>query len=113
MSRTSRTFPLSVIASVCQNRLLCPFEEYRDFLRHATGANVALWDVERARRVVANRLQTVFIDLRKLPTPPEKTDSGNAGKYVRECATVLGYDSLTIAPGRSKFAERTLSEALK
>ena len=110
---TSKVFPLSVVISVCHNRLVCSFDDYREFLDFMTGVNVPLWDVERARVATANRLRTLFSDLSKAPEPPEKTDSGNAGKYVRECVKAVGFSCVTVAPGRVKFAEQTLSGALK
>jgi hypothetical protein len=110
---THRDFPTAVIVSVCQNRLVCPFGDYRNFLNHATGANVPLWDVERARAATAKYLQKSYAVLSKVPAPPEKTDSGNAGKYVRSCTRATGIDEWAIPSGKVKFAERTLSEALK
>jgi len=110
---TSREFPMSVIASVCQNRLLCPFSEYREFLDFATGAKVPLWDVERARRATAKRLEGLFGELSKMPRLPEKTDSGNAGKHVRECIKATGADTLVITSGLVRYTERSLAKALK
>lgn len=109
----TRDFPTAVIVSVCQNRLVCPFDQYRDFLNFVTGANVPLWDIERARAATAKYLGQSFKVLRKVPAPPDKTDSGNAGKYVRACSKATGTDVWALEKGVVKFAERTLTKALK
>lgn len=104
---------MSVIVSVLKDRLLCPFDDYRDLLNHMTGRRLPLWDVASARRACAERLTKTFPELADLPNPPEKTDSGNANKYVRQCVKATGgIDCYTIAPNKVKLAERTLSKAL-
>lgn len=108
-----RDFPTAVIVSVCQNRLVCPFDKYRDFLDFMTGASIPLWDVERARVAVAKRLENQYSILGKVPAPPEKTDSGNAGKYVRACSKAAACEQWTVDGGKVKFAVRTGAAALK
>lgn len=110
---TSKVVPLNVIVSVIQNRLLCPFDEYRAFLDFQVGRRVWLWDVERARAATAARLLKEFPELAKMPAPPEKTDSGNANKHVRACGKALGgVTCYTLAPGRVRVKGRTLVDAL-
>ena len=110
---TSRAFPANVVVSVVQNRLLCPMDDYRDLINYMTGHQVPLWDLTRAREVCMKRLVSTFPILKDLPPTWEKTDSGNANKYVRACVKACaGVDTWTVAPGRVKFAERTLSKAL-
>ncbi len=107
------TYPLSIIVSVCKNRLVCGFDEYRDFLNHVTGEQLPLWDVERARAATAKYLLATHKPLTKLPNPPDKTDSGNAGKYVRECAKVVGVTELDIKSEVVQCAPRTLAKAIR
>lgn len=108
-----RDFPTAAIVSVCQNRLVCPFDQYRDLINHATGATIPLWDIERARAATAKYLAKSYRVLSGVPAPPEKTDSGNAGKYVRSCTKATGIDMWSIPAGKVKFSVRTLSEAFK
>lgn len=110
---STHDFPLNVIVSVVKNRLVAPWEDYRDFLDHVTGQHIPLWDVERARRFVAARLLAQNKELRQLPDPPEKTDSGNAAKYVRDCAKKCRYDHLPVSTSKSKYVVRTSAQALK
>lgn len=109
----SRTFPLSVAVSVVHNRLVCPFDTYREFLDYLVGHHVALWDVNKAREAAAAAINKRHPELAKLP-PPEKTDSGNANKYVRTVAAKVGYDTITMAPFKSaRVPDRTHTQALK
>lgn len=110
---TSKVFPLAVVVSVVQDRLLCPFAEYRELLSFMVGRDLYLWEVATARRTCAERLVRTFPELATIPNVPEKTDSGNANKHVRACSKALGgVDSYTLAPKTVKLAQRTLSEAL-
>lgn len=104
----TREFPLSVVVSVTKNRLVAPFDEYRGFLDYMTGTHVPLWDVERARKAVAEKLTRLF---RKIPDPPEKTDSGNASRYVKACAKKLGYETVAFTGGKIPFEVRTATES--
>ena len=110
---TSQVFDMSVVASVVQNRLLCPFGEYRRLLSYMTGTDLPLWEISRAREECAAKLLKLFPILKQLPQLPEKTDSGNANKYIRSCVKKCsGIDTFTVAPGKVKFVERTLSKAI-
>lgn len=110
---TDQPFPMNAIVSVIKNRLLCPFNDYRTLLNHMTGRQLGLWDVTRAREVCTAKLIRMHPELGELPNPPEKTDSGNANKYIRQCVKANGgVDTYTLAPSSVKFAEQHLSEAL-
>jgi hypothetical protein len=111
---TSKPVDLAVIVSVIQNRLLCSFDAYREFLDFQCGRHVALWDVERARKAVAGRLLKQFPELAKIPRPPDKTDSGNANKHIRACGKALGgIECYTLAPAKVKLGKETLAQALR
>lgn len=110
---SKQDFGISVILSVVKNRMLCPFTEYRALLDHLTGVTVPLWDVARARTVCAAWLTKTFPELAAIANPPEKTDSGNANKYVQVCKKELGGKGIyDISGGRVKFTERTLSKTI-
>lgn len=110
---TTRTFPLSVALSAVHNRLVCPFPDYRDFLSYVVGWKVALWDVERARLVAARMVNSKYPQLQHFP-PPDKTDSGNANKYVKSVVKQVGHDVVVIPPSRGKATKkRTASAAIK
>jgi len=110
----SRSFPVGVIISAYHNRLLVPFNEYRDFLDYMTGTELYLYDVASARISVLTALKRQLPQLAKVSRPPEKTDSGNATRYVRKVAKELGTDELELTPlRRGGFVPRTPKEALK
>lgn len=109
---TTREFPMAVVISAYSNRLLCPFDQYRDFLNYMTGTNMYLHDVGRARRAVADELAKQVPELKKTDPPPEKTDSGNANKYVRACSKKAGFEYVELSPMRKgAFKTRTAKEA--
>lgn len=109
----TRTVLLSVALSVIHNRLVCSFDNYRDFLNFVVGRKIPLWDVERAREAVATSLKKKYPELVNYP-PPEKTDSGNANKYVKSVAEKVGYTTIRVAPyHRHRVPARTASSALK
>jgi hypothetical protein len=110
----ARTFPIATALSICHNRLLLDFPTYRFHLTYLVGREgnpLSLWEVAEARRKVADHILKSHPSLADFP-PPDKTDSGNAGKYVRGVAKRLGMEELELAPCRTKLVERTLSEAL-
>lgn len=105
---------MAVIASVYHDRLVCPFDEYRAFLDYMTGTRLYLYDLPPARAAVAQYLERQHPQLKKSPRPPEKTDSGNASRYVRDVIKHMGRDHLTATPLRKGvFKPRTPTEALK
>lgn len=108
----TREFPMAVVISAYRNRLLCPFDEYRAFLNYMTGHNLYLHDVGRARRAVAVELAKQVPELERTEQPPEKTDSGNANKYVRACSKRAGFEYVELHPMRKgAFKTRTSKEA--
>lgn len=110
----SKPVDLAIIVSVITNRLLCPFEDYRQFLNFSCGTEVPLWDVTTARWATRQRLLRDFPELGDLPEPPEKTDSGAGKRYVKQCGKHLGgIECYTLAPGKTDYAVRTLSDALR
>lgn len=106
-----REFPAAVVVSVVQNRLLCSFSDYREFLDYMTGGEVRLYDVARARVRVADFLRASMPRLRHLPALPEKTDSGNANRYVKTCHRFVGGETVAVrAMPATAFKHRTLEE---
>lgn len=104
---------MAVIASVYHDRLVCPFDQYRDFLNYMTGHDLYLYDLPRARRIVADVLDNRIPGLKKTTPPPEKTDSGNANKYVRDVCKELSADTWTLGPLKAgAFTPRTPQEAM-
>lgn len=99
--------------SVYHDRLLCPFTEYRAFLDYMTGVEVGLLDVSSARRIVAMAVERQLPELGRAARPPEKTDSGNATRYVRRVAKQVGYEEVRMTPLRKgRFQPRMPSLAL-
>lgn len=110
----SRPFSVGAVISAYHNRLLVPFDEYRRFLDYMTGAELYLYDVAAARRAVAPALVKQLPRLAKTSRPPDKTDSGNASRYVRKVAKELGVDEVRVTPlNKGRFKPRTPKEALK
>lgn len=109
---TTRTYPLSAALSVVHSRLVCPFDTYRDFLDYHLGHRVPMWDLSRARARVARSLGKRFPELTRFP-PPDKTDSGNANKYVKSVAVQVGYDTVSVSPYRARVKPRTATVAIK
>lgn len=102
---------LDVMLSVVHNRIVCDFAEYRAFLNAMTRADVPLWEVDRARVLVADKLNKDCPELVR-HRPPEKTDSGNAKKWVKSVGKLVGYDAAEVNPLRTAMKVRTLSVAL-
>lgn len=110
----SRTVGMNIIVSVYRNRLVCPFDQYRDFLNYMTGHTLYLYDLPRARAACADYLAKNHPQLKKSPRPPEKTDSGNANRYVKDVSKHMGRDEIGVNPlPKGSFKPRTPSEALK
>lgn len=108
-----RAFPLGPVVSVYYDRMLCTFTEYRAFLDYMTNAEVGLLDIPSARRMVALAVARQLPELAKATGPPEKTDSGNATRYVRRVAKEVGYDEVELTPLRKgRFQPRMPSVAL-
>lgn len=102
---------MATVLSTYHDRLLCPFEEYRDFLDYMVGTHVMLHDVARARRAVADALRKQLGELAHVEGPPEKTDSGNAGRYVKTVIKTLGYERVQVTPLKAgAFQVRTVAE---
>lgn len=110
---TTREFPMRVVVSVYRNRLLCPFDEYRAFINWMINSDVPLWDVSRARETVAASIARQIPELADTDPPPDKTDSGNANKYIKACCKQAGFEWVELTQMRSRFKVRTASKALK
>jgi hypothetical protein len=110
---TSRYFTNAAIVTAYRDRHLCPFEDYRALIDHLCGEHVYLWDLPMARRIVAEHLEKRVPKLKTTERPPEKTDSGNAGKYVRACSKHMGFEGYTLAPmPKGEFIARAGAEAI-
>jgi hypothetical protein len=110
----SRSFSVGAVISAYHNRLLVPFDEYRRFLDYMTGTELHLYDVAAARRAILPALNRQLPQLAEVPRPPDKTDSGNASRYVRKVAKELGADEVRVTPlKKGAFKARTPKEALK
>lgn len=108
-----KSVPLGPVLATIHDRLVCPFDDYREFLNHVTGTDVPLWDVARARREASDHIRKQYPLLME-HKPPEKTDNGTASRYVRAVAAKVGYEQMTVRPlAKGKFKARTGSEALK
>lgn len=108
----SRSFPVGVVLSAYHDRLLVPFKDYRRFLDYMTGAELYLHDVAGARRATAASLERQLPSLAQTSHPPEKTDSGNATRYVKKVAKELGCEELRVNPLRKgAFKTRLPKEA--
>ena len=99
-SREGRIFPVKLLVGTYHNRLLVPFDEYREFIDFMAGEYVFLGDIARARRIIAEELKRQVPALAKTDPPPEKTDSGAGGRYAKAAAKQLGQSVFTIRPLR-------------
>lgn len=108
---TTITVNLDVMLSVIHNRLVADFDTYREFLNWMTRAQLPLWEVNRARITVRKQLIKDHPELLNFP-PPDKTDSGNAKKYVRSVSKKVGYETCDVVPLRTAMKVRTLSAVL-
>lgn len=109
-----KTFPIAVVVSTYRDRLLVPFDDYRAFLDYMVGEKVWLHDVAAARKVVAKHLDQRIPALKKTDPPPEKTDSGAGGRYIKGCAKTLDTAEVTLFPlPDGVFRTRSFAEATK
>ena len=107
-----QTFELAVILTAVHDRHVCDFNSYRTFLSWMVGDIVWLWDIGAARRVVAAHLVEAYPQLADHP-PPEKTDSGNANRYVKSVAKKINAEQLMVMRlPEGAFHTRTMSKAL-
>lgn len=110
---TSRAFPLGVVLTAIHDRHVTDFDEYRDFLEYMTGTDVALWNVGPARRAIVDTLRRQHPKL-FAHRPPEKTDSGNSSRYIKDVAKKIGTDMVVVNRlRRGTFDAVSLSEALR
>jgi hypothetical protein len=107
-----RAFPVAVVISAYRDRLVCPFDEYREFLDYMVGAELFLHDVAAARRAVAAHLDRVAPELSRTTPMSEKTDNGTGVRHARKVAKQLGTDVLILEPmPPGAFRPRTVAEA--
>lgn len=105
----AQTFHLSVVLSAYHNKLLCTFAELRSFLNYMTGHQVALWDIPKARALVAKSLARQHPWLPAIEPPPGfKVDGGNAGRFIRQVAKHTDTYTVPVKPlGRNAFQPTT------
>lgn len=106
-----RIFPANIIVSVYHNRMVCPLDEYRDFIDYMIGEKVWWHDMAGARAVIAKHLERKLPELKRVASPPEKTDSGAGTRYVKAAMKTLGWERTTLEPLRKgTFKTRTMTE---
>ncbi len=100
-------YPISVIVSVITNRLMCDFDDYRAFLNYMTGTTVPLYDIARARGIVAAAILDRLPAFKRIDEPSSKSDNPNNSRYIKAVSKQLGVTEIGLRPLPGKFVTRT------
>jgi hypothetical protein len=97
MTTAKTVFPLATVLSAYHNRLLVSFGELRGLLDWCTGCEVPLWEIPRARALVAEHLAKQYPWLAHIQ-PPEgfKNDAMGTGRFVKQVVGMTGLDRLEV-----------------
>lgn len=85
------------MVSVYHNKLMCGFDETREFMDYMTGESVPIWDIPIAMKLIHKHLDKHVPWLKQHTVDPEsKPDT--YPKFVRQMVSIHGSDTIGIEP---------------
>lgn len=108
----NKSFKMAVILSVYHDKLMCGFDDTREFMDYMTGEHVYLWDIPQAMKLCRKSLGIQHPWIKQHAMNPEaKPDSYS--KFVRKAISIYGQEVIEVTPLKSgQFKARSCSESL-
>lgn len=90
-------FRVAAVVAVYHDKMMCGFDEFREFLDHMAGESVAIWDIPAAIKLTRKSLDRQFPWLKDFSLDPDvKPDT--YPKFVRQMIAQHGSDKMEVQP---------------
>ena len=107
-----RRFRLAAVLSVYHNKLMCSFDETRDFMDYMAGERVYIWDIPVAMKICRKSLNRQYPWMKEYALE-QNAKADSYPKFVRQIVNDSGSETICVqALNPGEFKSRPGSETI-